>query len=78
MFSMFRLDRRVGRGIMTSLGTASWWFRIRAEPGAMGHGFRAWASVLGAACRGAFVAVLGSGFAAHVFGIGRLSPVSSR
>ena len=46
MFSMFRLDRRVaggwvGRGIMTSLGTASWSFRIRAEPGAMG-GERTW------------------------------------
>ena len=45
---------------------------VPAQSRARGHGFRAWASVLGAACRVAFVAALGRGFAAHVFGIGRL------
>ena len=36
MFSVFRLDGGGGGGgIMTSFGTDSWSFRIRAEPGAM-------------------------------------------
>ena len=79
MFSMFQLDRGVGgmgRGYNDVLRHR--FMVVPAQSRARGHGFRAWASVLGVACRGAFVAALGRGFAAHVFGIGRLSPVSSR
>ena len=73
MFSMFRLDRGAGGG---GGDNDVLWHRLM-QSRARGHEFRAWASVLGAASRGTFVAVLGRGFAAHVFGIGRL-PVSSR